>query len=322
MKQNRPATQGASSLASPGISGSVWRRGCESSSARHPLQEDTTPRSDTQRCCGMHGEQHISLMAHDKCRLQLSPLPGAAPARLHKWGSVVNNKILYPFLASLLTVTALAAAPVVSAAPSPKAAPNASIKVLDSANAINDPAWFSRAYTDGFRLYVMHSTAWGTCTPGVNTEAQLGMAVAAGLKIAVYTRDPNCWQAGISAAGQYKSQLQFFALDVEHGGPVVTRAMVDGVQQMGVRPVIYTGSGMWAQMTNNSTEFSDVPLWDTDVRNIDYSLWVADYLSPTPVVYGGWNTPTNMRVGVQQKFEHSLNGVDIDLNSFDAGFLK
>lgn len=230
--------------------------------------------------------------------------------------------MLSPLLASLLAVAAFTAAPAVSALQLPAAEQNPSVRVLDSANAVNDPAWFAQAYAEGFRLYIMHSTNWGTCTPGVNTQAQLGMAVAAGLKIAVYTRDPTCWQAGISAAGQYQSQLQFFALDVEHGGPVVTRAMVDGVEEMGVRPVIYTGAWMWAAMTNNSTEFSDVPLWDSDVHNIDYSLWVADYLAPSPVAYGGWNTPSTMRVGVQQKFEHSLNGIGIDLNSFDADFLK
>lgn len=234
----------------------------------------------------------------------------------------MNKKFLSPLFASLLTIAALTAAPAVSAVPLPEAAQNPSVRVLDSANAIYDPAWFKQAYAEGFRLYIMHPTDWGTCTPGVNTQAQLGMAVAAGLKIAVYTRDPNCWEAGISATGEYQSQLQFFALDVEHGGPVVTRAMVDGVKQMGVRPVIYTGSGMWAQMTNNSTEFSDVPLWDTDARSFDYGLWVADYLAPPPVPYGGWNTAATMRVGVQQKFEYSLNGITVDLNSFDADFLK
>ena len=75
-------------------------------------------------------------------------------------------------------------------------------------------------------------------------------------------------------------------------------------------------------MMNNSTAFSDVPLWDTDTRNINYTNWKANYLSPTPVRYGGWNTSTNMRVGVQQKFEHNLNGVRVDLNSFNATFLK
>jgi hypothetical protein len=234
----------------------------------------------------------------------------------------MNKKILAPILATLLTILGIAAAPAAFSAPPSPVTPNPSVKVLDSANTINDPAWFTKAYAAGFRLYVMHSTAWGTCKPWYNTQAQLGMALAAGLKIAVYTRDPTCYQGGIDAAGPYQSQLQFFALDVETGGPVVTRAMVDDVKRNNVRPVIYTGSGMWPQMTNNSTAFADVPLWDTNARrSVNYNRWIADYLSPTPVAYGGWNTPTTMRVGVQQKFNQSLNGVVIDLNSFDATFL-
>jgi hypothetical protein len=172
----------------------------------------------------------------------------------------MNKKILAPILATLLTILGIAAAPAAfAAAPKPSVTPNPSVKVLDSANTINDPAWFTKAYAAGFRLYVMHSTAWGTCTPWYNTMHQLQMALDAGLKIAVYTRDPNCWQGGIDAAFDpisgvdLRPKLQFFALDVETGGPVVTRAMVDGVKAKGVRPVIYTGSGMWPQMTNNST---------------------------------------------------------------------
>ncbi|MEZ2390130.1 hypothetical protein AB6813_11385 [bacterium RCC_150] len=148
------------------------------------------------------------------------------------------------------------------------------------------------------------------------------MAITAGLKIAVYTRDPNCWQGGITAAGPpYQSQLQFFALDAETGEPQIRRAMVDGVKGMGLRPVIYSGSGIWPQLMNNSTAFSDIPLWDTNAGNINYKKWTTNYLAPTPVQYGGWNTPTTMRVGVQQKFNQSLNGVVVDLDSFDATFL-
>lgn len=236
----------------------------------------------------------------------------------------MNTKLLPLILATLLTLFGLTAAPAAFAAPPspPPATPNPSVKVLDSANTINDPAWFTKAYAAGFRLYVMHSTVWGTCTPWYNTEAQLGMAVAAGMKIAVYTRDPNCVEGGITAAGKYQSQLQFFALDVETGGPVVTRDMVNRVIGMHVRPVIYTGSGMWPQMMNNSTAFSDVPLWDTNTGNINYNRWIANYLSPTPVAYGGWNTPTTMRIGIQQKFNQRINGVVVDLNSFDASFLQ
>jgi hypothetical protein len=218
-------------------------------------------------------------------------------------------------VAALLFFLGLAAAPAASAA-------DPSVKVLDTAATITDPNWFREAYAAGFRLYVMHSTAWGTCDAWDRTQAQLKMALDAGLKIAVYTRDASCWRGGINAAGPYIPQLQFFALDVETGSPVVTREVVDGVKGMGVRPVIYTHNGMWPDMTNNSTAFADVPLWETDTRNISYSRWQANYLSPTPVQYGGWNTPTTMRIGVQQKFEHNLNGVSVDLNSFNATFLK
>jgi hypothetical protein len=199
---------------------------------------------------------------------------------------------------------------------------SSSVKVVDTTAAITDPAWFKKAYDAGIRLYVMHSTAWGTCEPWYRTQPQLKMALDAGLKIAVYTRDASCWQGGISAAGPYAAQLQFFALDVEPGSPPVTRDMVEGVRSMGVRPVIYSGSGMWPDLMGNSTAFADVPLWDTNTSNLNYSTWTADYLAPAPVQYGGWNTAATMRIGIQQKFEHSLNGVPVDLNSFDAAFLK
>lgn len=202
------------------------------------------------------------------------------------------------------------------------AATSDSVKVVDTTAAITDPAWFTKAYDAGIRLYVMHSTAWGTCDPWYRTQDQLRMALEAGLKIAVYTRDASCWQGGINAAGPYAAQLQFFALDVEPGSPPVTRDMVDGVRSMGVRPVIYSGSGMWPDLMNNSTDFADVPLWDTNTSDLNYSSWTADYLAPAPVEYGGWNTSTTMRIGIQQKFEHSLNGVPVDLNSFNASFLK
>ena len=198
-----------------------------------------------------------------------------------------------------------------------------SVKAVDTTAAISDPAWFKKTYDAGMRLYVMHSTAWGTCDPWYRTQAQLKMALDAGLKIAVYTRDASCWRGGISAAGPYAAQLQFFALDVEPGSPPVTREMVDGVRSMGVRPVIYSGSGMWPDLMGSSTAFADVPLWDTNTAsNLNYSTWTADYLAPTPVQYGGWNTSSTMRIGIQQKFEQSLNGIPVDLNSFNASFLK
>lgn len=199
-----------------------------------------------------------------------------------------------------------------------------SVRAFDSANRISDPNWFRKAYEDGFRLYVLHSTEWGSCTPWVYTQEQLKFALDAGLKVAAYTRDPHCWREGIEATGSYASKLEFFALDIETDpGIPLTRDMVDGVRGLGVRPVVYTGSGMWSEVQHGSQEsFSDVPLWDADTSMFDYDTWQADYMSPHPVAYGGWNTSSTMRVGVQQRFEYTLHGINIDLNSFDSRFLK
>lgn len=198
-----------------------------------------------------------------------------------------------------------------------------SVKAISSASTITDPEWFKQAYAEGFRLYVMHSTAWGTCTPWYNAQAQLGMALEAGLKIAVYTHDPNCWQGGLLATGPYRDYLQFFALYIESDpGVAATREMVDGVKAMGVRPIIHTGSEAWNNIQGaTENDFSDVPLWDTSTSSFDYATWQANYLAPTPVSYGGWNTPTTMRVGVKQQREYSFNGVDVSLSSFDTSFL-
>jgi len=201
---------------------------------------------------------------------------------------------------------------------------NPSVRAIDSANTITDPEWFQQVYRDGFRLYVMHSTAWGACTPWDHTQPQLKMALDAGLKIAVYTRDPNCWQAGIAATGPYQDQLQFFALDIEtEPGIAATRAMVDGVAATGVRPVIYTGSGMWPTIQGaTANRFADIPLWDAATTSLNYSTWQANYQVPKPISYNGWNRAKTMRVGVQQQLEYTLHGIKVDFNSFDATFLK
>ena len=204
----------------------------------------------------------------------------------------------------------------------PDQQPAESVKALDSDNAITDPAWFTQAYAEGFRLYIMASTEFNTCIPLDRTQAQLGMALEAGLKIAVYTRDPNCWEVGITSTGPFQDQLQFFALDFEWGGSGITREMVDGIRDKGVRPVIYSGHAMWPEIMGAAAgDFSDVPLWDADIGPLDYATWTPDHLSPAPVPYGGWNTPSTMRIGIQHHLG-SWNGVNVDLNSFDASFLE
>lgn len=197
-----------------------------------------------------------------------------------------------------------------------------SVAAIDSASTISDPEWFKMAYEQGFELYIFHSTAWGTCQTWSQTYSQAKMALDAGLKIASYTRNPECYKEGIEALGPLQNKLQFFALDIETDpGIPVTRTMVDGIRALGVRPVIYTGSGMWPTIMSGSEEFSDVALWDTDTSTFPYNEWRIDFMHPAPVVYGGWNTIDTIRVGIQQQFEYKLSGILVDLNSFDKSFL-
>ena len=200
-----------------------------------------------------------------------------------------------------------------SAAVMPRQRPTSRPSTRRSGTTPGPPAeWYRDAYADGFRLAVLSTNIWGQDTPWPPAPAQLGRALDAGLKIAAYTRNPRWWRTGIEACGPHIGALQFFCLDVEiNPGVPVTRAMVDGVRSMGVRPVIYSSRNMWPiVMRGDDTSFADVPLWD------------ADHDQSGPVPYGGWNTPENMRVGVQHTEETSFNGVNINISDFSAGFLQ
>lgn len=227
-------------------------------------------------------------------------------------------------LAACLSATGIGLSPSVSATSQPVVTASGSVKAIDSANTIKDPAWFKKAKAEGIELYILHSTKWGSCEIWSQAESQIKSALDAGMQVAAYTRNPTCWENGIKAAGKYQNKLKFFALDVETDpGIPVTRAMVDGVKSLGVRPVIYTGSGMWDKIQKGTAkEFSDVPLWETNSSNINYKTWKADINNPAPKVYGGWNTASTKRIGIQQKFEYNLNGIRVDLNSFDRSFLN
>lgn len=200
--------------------------------------------------------------------------------------------------------------------------PGAGVKAFDTSNEPPNQQWFLDAYNAGFRLYIAHGTYWDTDAPYPDIEPLLGQAIYAGMKVALYTRNPAWYREGIAAAGKYTNQLQFFALDVETDpGVPITRAMVDDIRARGVRPIIYTGSGMWSQVMGASSAFADVPLWDTNTAAIDYTTWTANLNSPLPVPYAGWNAFGTMRIGVQQKFDQVVNGIDLDLNTFDPAFL-
>jgi hypothetical protein len=211
----------------------------------------------------------------------------------------------------------------VKASAQPLAQIQTPVKAFDTTASIDSAAWFASAYAAGYRLYIPNTTVWGQNKPWPQAAPQLKLALDAGLMVAAYARNPSWWSAAIQACSPYTDKLQFFCLDVEtRPGVRVTRAMVDGVRNLGVRPLIYSGSGMWTQvMSGNVTTFASVPLWDCQATYGVPANFTPDVNSPTPQVYGGWNTPTNPRVGVQQGFNTNLNGVTVDVSSFGSAFL-
>jgi hypothetical protein len=106
-------------------------------------------------------------------------------------------------------------------------------------------SWFADAYQAGYRLYIASTTnvdRTGQNTPWPQAAAQLKLALDAGMMVAAYSRNPALWAAAIQACSPYEDKLQFFCLDIETDpGVPVTQAMVQGVTNLGVRPLIYTG---------------------------------------------------------------------------------
>ena len=198
-----------------------------------------------------------------------------------------------------------------------------SVKGFDTTASISSAKWFSQAYAEGYRLYIPNTTIWGQNEPWPQAAPQLKLALDAGMMVAAYCRNPSWWQAALRGCEPYVGKLQFFCLDIETDpGVRVTNAMVEGVRSWDVRPLIYTGSGMWAPvMGGNVTSFSSLPLWDCHVTGHVPANFTPNVNSPTPVPYCGWNTSSNPRVGVQQGFDTTLNGVDVDVSSFSAAFL-
>ena len=183
---------------------------------------------------------------------------------------------------------------------------NLDVRGFSSDQRIPDLEWFQQAYASGYRVYVMDCQSREgypkTFTAFENTESQLTLARTAGLRIALTTKDPRWWSEAITAAGSEAAHLQFFALNATlNVNRRITAAMVDGITALGVRPMIFTGWGMYPQiMGKTHTQFFSTFLWDTQ--------------SITFRPYNGWTS----RVANQGQMDYNLNGVLVDLSDFDS----
>ena len=231
------------------------------------------------------------------------------------------------FLTDLLGPAAVAAISggAVSASWPAQAQSSDAVKAIDTTESAS-AKWFADAYDAGHRLYIPSTTdvdhGSGSKMPWGQASAQLRLALDTGMMVGAYSRDPSLWQIAIEACRPYVDRLQFFALDIEDPGSRLTRDMINGVRSLGVRPLVYSGEHCWSDvMGGDVTAFSDLPLWDSSASR-DWPIdSPADMSEPRPLVFGGWNTPDNLRVGVQQGQELYFNGRKVDVSSFNAQFL-
>jgi hypothetical protein len=216
-------------------------------------------------------------------------------------------------------------------APTSTATPPATglYRALDTdfgASGVQPQSWFDAARAAGYEGFVttLHTYWDGRPRAWLPSHDALNRALAAGMWVAAYGRPVSYWREALQHLPRdLRAQLKFFALDVEPepGTNVrVRRDDVDGVRSMGVRPVIYSGWGMWGDVMGSDSSFADVPLWDFAGDRRD---WPASIIEAPMRAYAGWNVPGNYRVGwqVQMQTPAVLNGIYIDRDLFTRGFI-
>ena len=194
------------------------------------------------------------------------------------------------------------------------------VKAVDTSAVIRDSNWFTLAYAQGVRLYILPTSVTANCAPWSRAQEQIKLALQAGINYAAYTTAPGCWKQGIESVGAYRNQMQFFAVDAE---TPVTRSTIDGIKATGVRPVLRTGAATWSKSMGASVAFSDVLLWESGTTApVPLANWTANLDRPAPTEFGGWNSSENPRVAVQQATNVMLNDVVVNLDVVDSSYLR
>lgn len=189
--------------------------------------------------------------------------------------------------------------------------------------------WWRDRYAEGWRMAVVGSWHGNSTNPFVRD--QMGFAQDAGMMLATYVAlsqfhggDEQVAKARY-ACGDFWPQLEFVALDMELPG--LTGQHLD----CAVRPlqkylasetICYTGYWWWSPwQRGHGYDWPDLP------------AWVAYYdgrasLDAAPIVTGGPIRPlaplTGLGpiIGKQYAGTTYIDGVAVDLNVFDASFLK
>ena len=218
----------------------------------------------------------------------------------------------------------------------------ASARGIDISPSAGEPTLqdFASIRRQGYHFVIV--AGWGGVNPNCHAQVQLNRARSAGLLTAGY-----CYlnfassldgrrqvREALTAFGTEAACLGFLAIDVEtsarnqlspglHKTPPDPSAQrqaieriaeaIQQVQQAGLRPILYTKMRDWQQVTGDTQQFKNVPLWNPRTLGGDNINRPA--LTSPDHAFGGWAC----RIGKQYQLDATLDNprILVDLDVFD-----
>lgn len=199
-------------------------------------------------------------------------------------------------------------------------------------------AWFSAEKAAGYELFITDPETWNSEFPNGNTDdpapgsacrvdsselQDINHAVYAGMKVALYNRDLNCYQATLSALGpKERKGVSVYIWDVEQSPALVPTAAEEAqVTKDGFLNAVYT----WDGATNKSIpgsgpnmplHFNEVSDWNGCSGNTCGVPSGFPSMNAIPH-FDGWTS-----ADIEQQSTGNLNGMNVDYDSASTAWVK
>jgi len=224
----------------------------------------------------------------------------------------------------------------------PDISPVSFARGIDISRSAGEPTLqdFENIKRQGYRFVIVNG--WGGVHPNGHACAQLSRARSAGLLTAgyCYLNFASAFDGGrqireaLAAFGDESAHVGFLAIDVETSSrnqlspglqseppdafaqqQAATRIAeaVQEVQRTGLNVVIYTKKDDWQQVTGDTQQFSNLPLWHPKTIGGD-DLKQPDLANPG-CTFGGWTTRTGKQYALDTVLDNPM--IQVDLNIFD-----
>jgi hypothetical protein len=196
-------------------------------------------------------------------------------------------------------------------------------------------SWFRQAKSQGYDMAILDIDSWGSEFPDGNAadpgsasgcalastgRATLDNAIAAGMYVALYNRNLNCYQQTLSSLTPSEAHgVSTYIWDVEtQPGLIPTPAETSQVTSMGFQNALYTWNGA---VSNLGTSFISLPLLMEEVNN-----WNTPNAGPPTTNYPDINAITPFdgwtSADIEQDSTGQLNGMSLDFDSVSAAWLS